>query len=106
MASRILYNELQQSNPALGALFDSIFKESLIIWNEQYLRQFTVHGRSHTEQVERNLDSITRALQNSKDSQLTPEEIFVLLSACCLHDIGMQLADDPDARKRHAQLAY
>lgn len=105
MATRILYNELYHSSPELGNRFDSIFNESLNIWNEQYLRQFTVHGRQHTEQVERNLDSITRPLQNSEE-KLTPEEIFILLSACCLHDIGMQLADDPDARMRHAQLAY
>jgi hypothetical protein len=105
MSPRLLYSELQESNKYLAQVFDSIFAESLKIWDEQYLRQFTVHGRQHTAQVERNLDSITLPLQNSRE-KLTAEEIFILLSACCLHDIGMQLVDDPEARNKHAQYAY
>jgi hypothetical protein len=103
MTLRILRNEL--GNDKLAVIFDRIYEESLRIWGEQYLREFTTHGRQHTEQVERNLDSLTRPLQSSA-KPLTAEEIFVLLSATCLHDIGMQRADDPDARKRHAQYAY
>lgn len=104
MTLRILRNELG-TNRELAVTFDRIYEESLRIWGEQYLREFTTHGRQHTEQVERNLDSLTRPLQSSA-RPLTTEEIFVLLSAACLHDIGMQRADDPDARKRHAQYAY
>jgi hypothetical protein len=103
--ARILRDELQDTNPELATTFDRIYQESLKIWDEQYLREFTTHGRSHTEQVERNLDSLTRPLQKSAMA-LSAEEIFVLLSATCLHDIGMQRADDPEARSRHAQCAY
>lgn len=101
---RLLRNELG-SSPGLASAFDRVYEESLRIWDEQYLREFTTHGRQHTEQVERNLDSLTRPLQSSP-RPLNAEEIFILLSATCLHDIGMQRADDPDARKKHAQSAY
>jgi hypothetical protein len=100
---RFLRQEL--GNGRLAETFDDVYRESERIWGEQYLREFTTHGRQHTEQVERNLDSLTRPLQSS-GMALTAEEVFVLLSASCLHDVGMQRADDPDARRKHAQYAY
>src|ERR1051326_842095 len=102
---RLLRDELEKNDRELAVAFDRIFEESLSIWEEQYLREFTTHGKRHTQQVERNLDSLTRPLQASTNP-LSAEEIFVLLSATCLHDIGMQRADDPDARRKHAQYAY
>lgn len=90
---------------ALAAEFDRIYEEANEIWNEQYMRTFTEHGPRHTEQVVRNLASLVQPLENS-GNPLTPEESFVLLSAACLHDIGMQLIDDPDARRKHAQHAH
>lgn len=105
MTSRILYEELKLANkPDLVEELDGICKAALGIWDEQYLRPFTAHGRAHIDQVERNLDSLSRPLQKF-GTPLTPEEILVLLSACYLHDIGMQL-DDKFARERHAQYAY
>lgn len=104
MSARFLYNELRGTNPDLADELDAICREALEIWDEQYLRPFTAHGKPHIEQVERNLDSLTRPLQ-SLGATLTAEEIFVLLSACYLHDIGMQL-DDPDARAKHAEYAH
>lgn len=101
---RILHNELKASEDLFNQ-FNIIYAESLKIWEEQYLREYTTHGAPHTRQVERNLDALTRPIQNS-DVPLSSQEIFVLLSACCLHDIGMQLPDDPDARAKHAQAAY
>jgi hypothetical protein len=98
--ARILREQLQKTNPDLAVSFDRIYDESLRIWDEQYLREYTTHGRRHTEQVERNLDNLTLPLQSSM-KPLSDEEIFVLLSATCLHDIGMQRADDPQARSRH-----
>jgi hypothetical protein len=105
MATRILRDELRSGNEELAAVFDRVYEESLKIWAEQHLFNFTTHGRLHTEQVERNLDSLTRPLQGSQ-RPLSPEEMFVLLSAACLHDIGMQRADDPKARDKHAQYSY
>lgn len=105
MIRRLLYNELKANEQELASVFDRVYEESLKIWEEQHLYEYTTHGRLHTEQVERNLDSLTRPLQGSA-WPLSAEEIFVLLSAACLHDIGMQRADDPDARRKHAQSAF
>ena len=104
MRERLLYNKLSQLDDELARQFDRIYEEAFKIWDEQHLRQFTIHGKKHTDQVERNLDSLTAPIQNS-EKPLSAEEIFVLLSACCLHDIGMQL-DVPDARAKHAQYSY
>lgn len=103
MPDRLLYNELQ-GNPELKREFDDIYHESLGIWQRERYEHFTVHGEPHTKQVERNLDELTRHLQNSP-YRLTLEEIFILLSACCLHDIGMQ-RDVWNSREIHAELSY
>lgn len=106
---RLLYNEFVEAAKKIDKLelvteFDNIYRASLDIWKAERLEQFTTHGKEHTEQVEQNLDDLTRSLQNS-ETPLTVEEIFVLLSACCLHDIGMQI-DDPNARAKHAEYSY
>ena len=61
---RLLRVELEKSNPQLATAFDRIYEESLRIWDEQYLREYPTHGKQHSEQVERNLDSLTRPLQS------------------------------------------
>ena len=57
------------------------------------------------EQVEKNLDDLTRPLQNSS-KRLSEDEIFVLLAGACLHDIGMHHIDDPYVRENHPVAAY
>jgi len=47
---------------------------------------------------------LTRGLQASPE-KLQREEIYVLIAACYLHDIGMQLGER-DAREKHAQYAF
>jgi hypothetical protein len=100
----LLYDELQEENDELAVRLDHICREALNIWEEQNHRSYTAHGEEHIHQVERNLDRLTRPLQRSK-RPLAAEEIYVLIAACYLHDIGMQL-DDPKAREKHAQYAY
>lgn len=108
---RLLYDELVEKNGELAQTFARIYEYSLDIWSRPQLLRFTEHGELHTRQVEKNLDNLTRPLQRLGKPQkgqdelsgaLIPEEIFILLSACCLHDIGMQY-DDEEARKRHAE---
>ena len=101
---RRLYKELRRQHTALAKDLDKIRAEALEIWREPHLRRFTEHAEPHIEQVENNLDDLAQPLQESRNP-LTPEEIFVLLAACNLHDIGMQL-DVPDARERHAEYSY
>jgi hypothetical protein len=101
---RLLRAELENADSRLARAFDRIYEESLIIWNAELHSEFTTHGQSHTEQVEANLDALTRPLQRSQNP-LTEHEIFILLAGACLHDVGMQLIDDPDARANHAAAA-
>ncbi len=104
MADRYLYTKLREGNSPLADELDSVCREALKIWDEQSLRPFTAHGKLHIEQVEKNIDHLSHPLMESPIS-LSAEEIYVLLAACFLHDIGMQL-DERDARPKHAQYAY
>src|ERR1700694_282458 len=104
MAKRRLFERLCESNKDLALALGRICDEAAEIWKSQNLREFTVHGGPHYSQVEANLDSLTINLEASTHP-LSPEEIFVLIAACHLHDIGMQLGV-PDAREKHAQYAY
>jgi len=104
MSSRQLYCELRKNSPDLADELDKIVQEARQIWSGQFLRAFTEHGFPHIEQVEANLDAITRPLQAGLNP-LSAMETYVLLAACYLHDIGMQL-DEPDARARHAEYAH
>ncbi len=101
---RLLYDSLAALSPTLKENFDAVAKAASEIWDEQHHRTFTTHGLPHYTQVERNLDALTAPLQRS-NAPLIAEEIYVLLCACYLHDIGMQL-ERPDARERHAQYSY
>ncbi|HEY0511944.1 MAG TPA: hypothetical protein VGH73_08570 [Thermoanaerobaculia bacterium] len=104
MAKRELYQELRQADSELAKRLDKVCEEALEIWRYPHLLQMTEHGRPHIEQVEANLDALTRPLQAS-GSPLEAAEIYVLLAACWLHDIGMQL-HVLDARAAHAQHSY
>ena len=101
---RSLYNQLRQQSGSLADSLDRITNEALVLWQGQHLRTFTAHGESHILQVEANLDALTRALQISPQ-KLQPQEMYVLIAACYLHDIGMQLGER-DAREKHAQYAF
>jgi len=101
---RLLRAELEKADPKLARAFEHIYEESLRIWNNELNSKFTTHGQAHSWQVEANLDDLTRPLQQSR-KPLTEHEIFVLLSGACLHDVGMQLIDDPNARDNHAEAA-
>jgi hypothetical protein len=104
MTARLLYHELRAASPVLADELDAITKEALELWKSPHLRTFTAHGEPHILQVEANLDALTKPLQASPQ-KLRPEEIFILIAACYLHDIGMQLGER-DARERHAQYAF
>src|ERR1044071_749091 len=112
MGYGLLYKDLEALNRDLAYEFVEIYNEARKIWSNPALRTFTEHGEKHTKQVIDNLDRLTRPLMRLPVSQnaseltgpLKAHEIFVLLSGCCLHDIGMQL-DNVDARDKHAEYA-
>jgi hypothetical protein len=100
---RLLRAELDGSE--LLTEFDSIYEVSLKLWKAQLSPKYTTHGRLHSEEVERHLDHLTRPIQSS-DNPLSADEIYVLLAGACLHDIGMQLIDDPEFRENHADAVH
>jgi hypothetical protein len=104
MTNRLLFSILERDEPKLAKALSAIRESALEIWTEQAMRTFTAHGEQHFAQVETNLDRLCTHFQKT-DAGLNSQEIFVLLAACYLHDIGMQ-SDEPNARAEHAQFAY
>jgi len=103
MTERILYEKLKCTSPELAEELDKICDEALNIWKEQHLQEFTAHGKPHIEKVEKNLAALVAPLD--ANTPLTEHEIFILVAACYLHDIGMQFSA-PDAREAHAECVY
>ena len=60
------------------------------IWARPLHRYYTDHTVAHSERIIALMDGLTAGMMAVGDKQLAPTEIFVLLSAAYLHDIGMQ----------------
>lgn len=86
-------------------------------WISKHLYWFTDHSVSHSESIISLLEQILQPLQTT-NQMLTAEEIFILLSAVYLHDIGMQMVivngksaenltkkEYEEIRKRHAEIS-
>lgn len=80
---------LQQSwdlRPQLDRVKDSAYR----IWDQQRLLWFTDHtAQGHSERIISHLNGLLAHMQQSQ-ARLTDHEIFVLLAAAYVHDIGMQ----------------
>ena len=59
------------------------------IWSRPLHRYYTDHTMAHSERVIALLDGLTAGVMRT-DKWLSPTEVFVLLAAAYLHDIGMQ----------------
>jgi hypothetical protein len=59
------------------------------IWERPLHRTYTDHSVAHSERVITLLDGLTAGMM-SGDKRLSPGEIFILLAAAYLHDVGMQ----------------
>jgi hypothetical protein len=60
------------------------------IWEEQRLTWFTDHrAQSHSRRIIEHLGAVLCDLQKTSQA-LNPYELYILLAACYLHDIGMQ----------------
>lgn len=62
------------------------------VWEAPRLPWFTKHGVEHSDSLVRLLGESTAHLQTTPQ-YLDCGELFVLLAACYLHDVGMQAAD-------------
>jgi hypothetical protein len=60
------------------------------IWKEQRLKWFTDHGaKTHSRYIIQHLGRVLEYIQTTPQ-QLNAHELYILLVACYLHDIGMQ----------------
>lgn len=59
------------------------------IWSRPLRRYFTDHAVSHSERVIALLDGLTAGMM-ATEKHLSPTEVFILLAAAYLHDVGMQ----------------
>lgn len=100
---------------ALRHELDAVRTAAYKIWTEQRLKSYTDHrAQTHSERVIAHLWKLIKGLQDTPE-KLNANELTILLSACYLHDIGMQdfnvngkaideldLADYDEIRSRHA----
>lgn len=69
---------------------ERVRNSSIAIWKEPRLKWFTDHrAETHSRKIIEHIGQIIEPLQTTAQS-LNPHELFVLLAACYLHDIGMQ----------------
>src|SRR5439155_8475158 len=81
-----------ESRPTLdlSSRLERVCRSAEAIWNEQRLAWFTDHrARTHSRRIISHLGVLVDHLQTTS-AKLTPHELYVLLAATYLHDIGMQ----------------
>ena len=88
----LLERRLKELNPQLH----QIFKDSAFVAQEMLNKytslfpEFTDHSQFHSLTV---IDSCNRIIGRDQIDKLNEDEVFVLLMACYLHDIGMGIGD-------------
>jgi hypothetical protein len=90
---RDLPGELQRESDSAVPLherLERVRRSSEAIWDSPRLLWFTDHtAQGHSEQLIKLLGQILDHLQGT-DEHLSRSELFILMCACYLHDIGMQ----------------
>ena len=92
--------ELQGLDTALYERLKEIKECAKAIWKEPKLRWHTDHGPNHSDRVVKLIGQILAPLYPYREGTSPPlsaHELYILLTACHLHDIGMQnLSVDPE----------
>lgn len=78
-----------QKHALLSQALEEIKVATAEIWKVPALPGFTDHGPKHSRRVARLLGQIVKRFMFTQYA-LTEYEVFILLAACYLHDIGMQ----------------
>ena len=73
-------------DPSYKDAIGNVINASEEIWSLSQIKRFTDHSVKHSERVLNIALNITKGLQ----IKLNKREMFVLVAACYLHDIGMQ----------------
>jgi hypothetical protein len=85
----LLENECRFHNLDLHRKLDRVKRSVQEIWAEPRFLWFTDHGVGHSERLIDILSQIVSHLRTTS-KWLSPQELYILLAACYLHDIGMQ----------------
>jgi hypothetical protein len=100
-----LGSELRQS-------LDSLRRASEAIWDPaapRLIKNFTDHGPAHSNRV---VEAASKLVRANRDKPLSEQELYLLIAAAYLHDIGMQCdvrrfpAVREEAEKLGASFAY
>lgn len=89
---------LKRENNEWPPTVDSVRKAAKIIWERPLHRYYTDHSVSHSERIIEKLNDLTKGPKNSTHL-ISMTEMYILLAAAYLHDIGMQ-----DERFRNGDL--
>lgn len=120
-----LEQELRRISPDLSERLDGVRKAVNKVWEVPYLHWYTDHGPQHSRRVVDLIGQILCPLcldylsRREKNFPLSDYELYILLAACYLHDIGMQdlkvdgrsvdklgPSDWEEIRKRHPQRSF
>jgi|GEM_PF-924382 len=85
-----LEEELRKLDRGLWSNLQQVKGAALKIWAVPKLRWFTDHGPEHSRAVVDLIGRIVEPMYRHQVGLLTADELFVLLTSCYLHDIGMQ----------------
>jgi hypothetical protein len=80
---------LAKKNRLLSNALDEIKRAAQKIWEDPALKGYTDHGPRHSKRVANLLGQIVDRFMETEHA-LSEHEVFILLAACYLHDIGMQ----------------
>ena len=85
-----------KSNKALSVCLDLIRKNAENVHKDRVLIDFTDHGIEHSERMINLLEKLGKdnIFSNKKTVGLNETEVFILLAAIYLHDIGMQISEE------------
>ena len=88
----LLERRLKDLDPAMHRIFlDTAFiSQQILSKYKQIFPEYTDHSQLHSLTV---IDSCNRLIGRGQIEKLNKDEVFVLLMACYLHDVGMGLSD-------------
>jgi hypothetical protein len=85
-----LEQELRRISPDLSERLEGVRKAVNKVWEVPYLHWYTDHGPQHSRRVIDLISQILYPLCHENHFPLSDYELYILLAACYLHDLGMQ----------------